>query len=88
MTDLFTKASHAKQPLYGRLAQASKVHDLGRFATCISGTIIYSAIVPGAHDGTAKTTSSPTLKSMTLHPIPFITPAQSLPKVIGNPLCF
>ena len=88
ITDLLTKASHARQPLYGRLAEASKLHDLGRLATCVSGTIIYSAIVPEAHDGTAKNTSSPISKLITLCPMSTITPAQSLPKVTGSSFCF
>jgi len=86
--DLLTRASHAKQPLYGKLADASKLQDLGRLTTCVSGTIIYSAIVPGAHDGTAKNTSSPISKLITSCPISTITPAQSLPKVTGSSFCF
>jgi len=74
--------------LYGRLAEASKEQDLGRFATCVSGTIIYCAIVPGAHDGTAKNTSSPISKLITPCPMSTTTPAQSLPKVIGGSFCF
>lgn len=87
ITDLLTKASHARQPLYGRLAQASKLQDLGRFATCVSETTMYSAIVPEAQDGTARNTSSPISKLATFCPMSTIIPAQSLPKVTGSSLC-